>query len=86
MPGFTTRSPGEEGQVYSQYIVGINGKAEPGSFRAYIATSDAYAREAQKAIANADFRPAILWHAGSAEHATANHLQIRTALNATRSS
>ena len=57
MPG--SKHPGGSGQVYSQYIVGIDGKAEPGSFRALIATNDKYAKEAQRAIAAADFRPAV---------------------------
>ena len=51
-------SPGGSGQVYSQYIVGTDGKAEPGSFRALIATNDKYATEAQRAVAAADFKPA----------------------------
>lgn len=50
--------PTRVGQVYAQYIVGTDGKAEPGSFRALIATSDRYAREAERTIATADFQPA----------------------------
>jgi hypothetical protein len=52
------KHPGGNGQVYGQYIVGIDGKAEPGSFRALIATSDKFAREAQRAIGAAEFRSA----------------------------
>lgn len=50
--------PGSTGQVYSQYVVGVDGKAVPGSFRALVATGDAYAKAAARAVAGAEFKPA----------------------------
>lgn len=54
------RQVGGEGSVHLRYIVGIDGRAEPGSIQALQSTNTAFEAPAVDAIARARFRPARL--------------------------
>lgn len=51
-------APGKKGQVYATYIIGPDGRAEPGSFRVLVATTEVFALAAEQAIMEARFTPA----------------------------
>ena len=48
---------GVEGSVHVRYIVGVDGRADPGSIQALLSTNTAFEAPAVNAIAGAHFRP-----------------------------